>query len=254
MKAIKVIISLLVLMIATLARCGTADLLFLEANSHYEKGNYADAERLYRKILDYGIRNEVVYYNLGNACFKQNRLGEAVLFYEKALKLKPGDLEIEENLELANLLKYDRVEEQEPSPPLKLILWFHDLIPLSGQLLACLVLFYLLLILLAFLTLRMRRALDIDLILFPTIVIFLLLAILTFSAGVKIYHLEKISYGIVLKEKVDVMSGPGETNAILFPIHEGLKVRVRNSRDAWYQISLPNGLNGWIRKETIGII
>ncbi len=41
---------------------------------------------------------------LGNACFKQRKLGEAIYYWEKARRQMPADAEVRENLQLANLL------------------------------------------------------------------------------------------------------------------------------------------------------
>ena len=258
MKISKLILKSAVLLfcvlIPALALCGTAENLFLEANSQYEKGNYADAVRLYRMITDYGIKSPVVYYNLGNGYYKLGEIGEAILSYEKALKLDPGDRETRQNLELANLVKYDRVEQKEPSPPLRFALWMHNLFSLDAQLVIGLILLYLSSYALASLVLRRRRGRSADLAIFALTVLMFFLVLVASSAGMKIYRIENSSYGIVLTEKIDVLSGPGETNAVLFPVHEGIKIRVRAVRDEWYQISLPNGLNGWVKKENIGII
>ena len=59
---------------------------------------------------------------------------------------------------------------------------------------------------------------------------------------------------VVLVEKVDVLSGPSDENVSLFTVHEGLQVRVRNQREGWVQILLPNGLNGWVPSPALGIV
>jgi hypothetical protein len=51
---------------------------------------------------------------------------------------------------------------------------------------------------------------------------------------------------IILAERVEGRSGPGDDNAALFTVHEGLKVRIRNHSGDWVQVLLPNGLNGWV--------
>ncbi len=233
---------------------GTPETLFLEANSFYENNDYHESEKVYKKILDYGIENELVYYNLGNACFKQNRIGEAILYYERALELSPHDQEIKENLAYANTLKYDKVEMNEESPPMKLIKRLHHFFNLNTQLLLIVLLFYFFSFSGISLFLKRRKGKEADFSLLIMSLLAVLLFIFVLSAGIKIYHKEYSYFGIVLVEKVDVLSGPGETNAILFPMHEGLKVKIRDEREGWYQISLPNGLNGWIKKDTIGVV
>lgn len=233
---------------------GTAESLFLEGNSFYENGEYDKAETVYKKILPYGIENALVYYNLGNACFKQNKIGEAILYYEKALKISPNDKDVRDNLAYANSLTYDKIENVEDTPPIKLIKKLHHFFSLNGQLVIILVLFYLLSFSVVSFYLRRRKGKESD---FSGIILSLitfLIFLLIVSAAIKIHQLEFSHDGVVLIEKVDVLSGPGETNAILFPMHEGLKVRIREEREEWYQISLPNGLNGWVKKDSVGVV
>ena len=52
--------------------------VFARANSSYESGDFASAEKLYRQILDAGVENGAVFYNLGNTCFKQKKIGAAI--------------------------------------------------------------------------------------------------------------------------------------------------------------------------------
>ena len=54
--------------------------------------------------------------------------------------------------------------------------------------------------------------------------------------------------GIVLEQRADVLNGPGSGIVAVRTIHEGMKARVYASANGWYQISLPNGWNGWLRK------
>src|SRR5438552_6079456 len=92
--------------------------MFAEANRLYQNGDFSGAEILYKRLIEAHIDSGVLYYNLGNACFKQKKLGEAIYFWERARRKLPGDPEIRENLELANLLVVDRIES--PPDPLAL--------------------------------------------------------------------------------------------------------------------------------------
>ena len=55
---------------------------------------------------------------------------------------------------------------------------------------------------------------------------------------------------IVLVDRIDVRSGPGDENTILFTVHEGTRVEVRHRLDLWIQVGLPNGLSGWVPSTT----
>ena len=59
---------------------------------------------------------------------------------------------------------------------------------------------------------------------------------------------------MVLDDSVEVLAGPGENNASLFTVHEGLTLTVRSERPGWVQVSLPNGLNGWVPRTVLGFV
>ncbi len=95
--------------------------LFDLANRYYAEQAYEKAITTYQQILDQGFYHAALFYNLGNAYYKQGELGRAVLNYEKSLLLWPTDPEIRENLAFLRERLIDQVLWQEPSAPLRLI-------------------------------------------------------------------------------------------------------------------------------------
>lgn len=71
-----------------------------KANRAYESGDYEEAAHLYQSLANNKPDVAYLYYNLGNAYYKLNRIGPAVLNYERALCLEPGFREAKENLAL----------------------------------------------------------------------------------------------------------------------------------------------------------
>jgi tetratricopeptide (TPR) repeat protein len=72
--------------------------LFQQANNFYQKGDYRNAAALYQQLADGGYESGNLYYNLGNAYFKMRQKGLAVLNYQKAKRLIPGDADLKANL------------------------------------------------------------------------------------------------------------------------------------------------------------
>ena len=72
-----------------------------------------EARRSYLAVVEAGVQDARLYYNLGNACFKSGKLGEAILWYERARRLVPHDEDVEANLRFANLVKKDRDPQTE---------------------------------------------------------------------------------------------------------------------------------------------
>src|SRR5439155_26228316 len=78
--------------------CSLALTDFKAANALYDAGKFAEAASAYEKIEP---KTASVYFNLGNACFRQDKLGWAVLNYERARRLEPRDPDILANLKFA---------------------------------------------------------------------------------------------------------------------------------------------------------
>jgi tetratricopeptide (TPR) repeat protein len=227
--------------------------LFAQGNSEYQKGNYASAERHYRRILDSGVDSGALYYNLGNVCFKQKRLGEAIYYWEKARQILPGDREIQGNLELANLLLVDRIETPAYPMPLKILAGVPELLTIAQESRLVLLLFVAANILFSVYLLAKNPRYSFRA-LIGCLGIGFLFIIFACSLSWKIYEKDYRREGVVIEQKVDVRSGPGPENITVFTIHEGIKVRVHTSSNGWYQISLPNGWNGWLRQGDLRIL
>lgn len=227
--------------------------LFARGNSEYEMGNYASAEQTYSRIINSGYDSAALYYNLGNACFKQKRIGDAIYYWEKALQKLPADREIRENLELANLLIVDRIETSSNPPPFKLVRDIVGLLSIAQE--AWLAgLFFVAANVLLSLYLLLKNPRNAYRALIGCLGVGFLLIICASSLSWKIYDRDFRKKGIVVEQKVDVRSGPGIGNIAVFTIHEGLKVRVRRSSNGWYQISLPNGWSGWLSQTSLRLL
>lgn len=80
-----------------------------EANNLYTQENYKAADSLYQMILEEEGVSAALYYNLGNAKYKQGEIAPAILNYERALKLDPNNEDILFNLEMAKLQTKDKI-------------------------------------------------------------------------------------------------------------------------------------------------
>ena len=227
--------------------------IFNEGNREYQKGNYPSAEQLYRRILDSGVENGTLYYNLGNACFKQKHLGEAIFYWEKASQFMPTDREIQENLELANLMLVDRMEVPQSPLPIQFLARISGFFTIAQDHRLAIG-FFILLNILFFIYLRIRDPRTAFRVFLGCIALGFLFLIFACSLSWKIYNREYRKEAIVIEQKVDVRSGPGSENITVFTIHEGIKVRIHDSNNGWQQISLPNGWSGWMPQKDLRIL
>ena len=100
-------------------------------DSAYSAGDYATAIDVYERLLADG-ESAVLYYNLGNAYYKEDEMAHAILNYERALRLAPSDKDIRFNLELARSKTIDRTSER---IEIFFVRWFRSfasLLPLDG--------------------------------------------------------------------------------------------------------------------------
>ena len=227
--------------------------LFQKANQAYQNQNFQQAIELYQNILGQGYQATEIYYNLGNAFFRLNNLGQAILNYEKALKLNPNDPDIRYNLELANLRVVDRLELP---PRFFLFEWWDSLKTYFSltQLTRLVAILFTLSILLLVLWLfirryRLRRWLLTGVIVSGILFIFWGYILINQSGEYRNRH-----QAIVLTPTITVMSAPDEGSTDVFLLHEGVKIRLDEQRTSWVKISLPDGKSGWIKTEDIGII
>ncbi|HEU4403582.1 MAG TPA: SH3 domain-containing protein, partial [Candidatus Polarisedimenticolia bacterium] len=196
------------------------------------------------KILDYGLRDPRVDYNLGNAYFRMGRLGAAILHFERALRVDPTDVEARDNLDLARGRIRDRAEAPEAPYPVKVL---RDLVEapafafLEGLFLALYVAAGGLVGALLLSRGEARRRL------LGYGALCLGLGMLL-SGGALVFRIREATanQAIVMQDKVDVRAGPAEDNTVLFTVHEGTRVEVRSRVDGWYQVSLPSALSGWL--------
>jgi tetratricopeptide (TPR) repeat protein len=237
------------LLVGSAAVAETPEEIFVQGNEAYEEERYADALEAYQTLLKYRIRDPRVEYNLGNTYFRLGDLGRAILHFERAHRLAPTDPEVAGNLEFARSTARDKVE---PEPAPLLLRWLRGAQDRSGpdrQAWIALALCWILAGWLAWILARPGRWKPAYGWWLAAVV--LLIGLLTASWYVTYDRLEGRRLAVVLQDSVEVLAGPGENNATLFTMHEGLTIEVRDVRAEWVQVSLPNGLNGWVPREVL---
>ena len=91
-------------------------MMAIDANNAFQKGNkYFEAQEYgkaiaYDSLLMLDYRSWQLYYNIANAYYKTNQLGEAILHFERGLRLSPGNKDIEYNLALSKAKTVDKIE------------------------------------------------------------------------------------------------------------------------------------------------
>jgi hypothetical protein len=223
------------------------------ANRLYESGQFEQAALAYQSLVDEGFADSALYYNLGNAYFKQGDVGSAILNFRRAERLAPRDPDIRANLELARSMTVDQIEKARAETFLDQLTRFtQERLTLDELALAALTLWFLFSILLiSFMAARrgsnLREGLQ-----YAAIVAGLLLALVGFSLLGR-WHVEHTRpAAVVVVVEQDVTSGPGDQYVTEFTLHSGTEVNVLETRNNWTRLALPgNELEGWAPADSI---
>ena len=235
----------------------SSDNLVEQADQAYRNQNYKLSIDLLEDAVAQGLADDMVspqiYFNLGNSYFRDGRLGKAILNYERALLLDPGDGDIRHNLRFANNRKVDRII---PSGELFLINWFNALRNLYSSNvwgIIAIVLFILLIAAVAiYLFVRVMWARKSAF--YTGIVLFFLVIITNVLAFSQKNERIRGDSAIIMVGAAGVNASPDTNSNLLFELHEGTKVRVRSSDGNWYEVEIDNGSVGWTLRENVEII
>ena len=243
--------------LATLAGAGAAPelrenaALFLDAvkiaRDARTKEELAEAISRYERIIQTGLRNGHILYNLGNAYYRAGDPGRAILNWRRADRLAPGITEIAHNLDYARSRLPDKFETESASEVLAIVCFWHAW-PFPTRCLVALSFFTLLWVLLG---VRLwLRAWGVTALAGGAAAAFLLVGI---SAAITYRHEGAAPPGVMIAEQTVVRQGNYKESEAVFnaPVHSGTEVRLIETREAWVRVEFPNGKDGWVPRETV---
>jgi SH3-like domain-containing protein len=67
-------------------------------------------------------------------------------------------------------------------------------------------------------------------------------------------YFEKNKIGIIIKDEIEVRSGPSQNDNKIIIIHSGVKILIMDQVKNWYEVKLPNGEVGWVESNCFEII
>lgn len=224
------------------SRAALAGPSFQEANSSYREGSYSAAAEAYESIAKTNPSPEI-YYNLGNAYFKDKKMGLAILNYERARMLTPRDRDILTNLAFMNRLLEYKIEDKR-SWYLKRTDVLLEYVTSRECWAVALGAYFVFIAGLLFAILFGKKPL------FGTggALAFLLVLLCCLPVFLKLTAFGSHHKAIVTGAKAEVRYGPSDTDRLAFRLVEGLKASIRDERQDWYRIELADGRNGWVPK------
>ncbi|MBQ9417601.1 MAG: tetratricopeptide repeat protein [Bacteroidales bacterium] len=220
------------------------------ADSLYRQADYPAAIAAYEAIAASGWESPELYYNLGNAYYRDGQNARSILNYERALRLRPSMRDAQENLALAVSHTTDRIT---PLPQFFLSTWYNNLrTHTSPTLWSLLCLLFLALLGASIVGLRLGGSLGLRKASLATAIVSLLLAAISaLLLATTTSHLRSHSEAIVMEATLAVKSSPEPQSADKLILHEGTKVSILDQLSDWCKIQIADGTIGWCPAETI---
>ena len=224
--------------------------LWGRANDSYAAGEYDVALADYEAILNQGKYSAVLYYNLANTYFKLDQLGKAILYYNRALRLSPTDEDIRHNLEYAEQMTKDSIEE---IPEFVLTTWMKAVRGVcSATAWTIISLIMLVLALSMALVYLLAHRLSLRKTGFYVMAVAgLLFIVTTLFALSEREQVVDSREAIVMNSAVSIKSSPDRAAVELFVLHEGTKVYIGSEMAGWAEVRIADGRKGWIETNRI---
>ena len=223
---------------------------FADGNAAYRAARYQDAAAIYGALVAEGNRSHELYYNYANALYRTADFPEAILYYEKALRLKPGDRETKENIALANTKIANNIT---PVPKLFITRW-HDnairdhtagfwliWIAVLTALLAVAVVVFLLTPLYG-----LRKGAF-----WMAVVAAVAIVPLAYTAIASNRYWSHPNEAIVMTTMINVKGSPDAGSVDKFELNSGTKVTIEDQIDHWLKIEAADGNTGWVEEKDV---
>ena len=222
--------------------------LFAEANAQYAEGNYAEAAESYRQVLVEQPSAEV-YYNLGNAYFKQGELSQSILAYERALRLRPLYKDAQYNLKFAQSRIVDNIEDTNSFFVSNWLKAVRNLLSEQTWMWLSVVLF--LLTLAGAMLFAFSRVVWLRKTAFYTAIVALVISVAACANAGSLHKRDTLrAEAVITQGIVNAKSSPDRSGTDLFTLHEGTKVVIKEQLGNWCNIHVGNNI-GWISLTTL---
>ena len=220
--------------------------LFEEGNNSYNEGDYKKAVALYQETLMLDQHSAALYFNLGNAFYRLNKVAESIYYFEKAKQLLPNDEDILVNSSFAQNMTIDAIEILPESQLEQFKNRIFNSFIFSTWTIITIVLIWLFALLFLFYifskSTRFKRTF------FLSSLFILIFFIVSFVISFSLDQKEKqIDYAILFSNRIDVWSEPNQLGELLFSLHEGTKFQIIDDLAEWQKIRLANGSEGWVK-------
>jgi tetratricopeptide (TPR) repeat protein len=215
------------------------------------KQAFSAAAQKYQTLVDSGVANGKLYFNLANAYLQSGSLGRAIANYERAERLLPGDRAVLGNLQyVRSLLPEANTAEAETSMSQTLASW-NTAVPLNTRWTLALVAWNA--VWLAAIGHWYFQSFRWHYVAIPGVAVFLTCVI---SLGYQWSQLPTGETGVVVAQTATVHESNGEAFAVKYaqPLPEGTSFDVLQRRGDWIDIYTFDGQTGWVRSQNVELV
>ena len=253
MKRYLLVFSFCLLLLPFTGQAQTPDELMARGNEAFKSGDFNGAVEAYSAVLDAGYESADLYYNIGNAYYRMDEYGQAILNYERALRLRPNFRDARQNVELAQSKTEDQIT---PLPEVFLIHWAHALVNLfspTGWRIALLVVAALLALLVVVFLLSSDYGWRKGTLAGSVVTVVVLLICIACAIASSVRY-NRHDEAVVTLPMTVVKSSPEEGSVDKMVLHEGTKITIDETLGNWHKIHIADGNTGWVEETDITII
>ncbi len=248
-RAIVLFLSLVVGFI-TISEAQKNDVLFDQGTARFAKEQYQQAIDSWKLIEKTGNESAALYYNLGNAYYKLNKVAPSIYYYEKALQLAPNDADIKTNLGFAQNTRVDAIEALPQNFIAKTYQRLYSIATFETW--AKVTVVFSAICVLGFLLYYFVDGSGKKRLFLITSVAGLLLLFISLALAYSTYNnVNKDQPAIIFAESVAIKSEANLGSETKFELHEGTKVNILETQNDWVRIVIANGKEGWLPAETL---
>jgi len=237
-----------------------AQAAFAAGNDAYAAGDFLRALRSYGAVVAGGYESPDLFLNLGNAAFRLGRIGWAVYYFERGLRLAPADPDLRTNLDLARQRSAARAGEIESSGLLHSLVGLQQRTSTTEAFTVLAVIWW---VFVAWIAGRLAlgalpRERGMAALLrdgrVAGAVNLTLGALLVLSAGwaaMKAVQEAAGGGGIVVAASTAVRSNPDPEATVEFTLEAGTRVRLGRSAGGFHEVLYSDKLRGWASREDL---
>ena len=226
-----------------------ADDSFKKGNKLYEEEHYNDARKEYLKCLNNHYFSKELFLNIGNTYFKLDSIPQAILNYEKGLKLAPDNKNLQYNLNYVNNIINVQANKNK-GVHLNDIVYgylnkdadFWAYASIITLIISCIIF----LIYVVVYDMKLKKVSF-----YSSICFFTITLLFIYFANISKKKMEDTNYAIIFSPYVELKTKPSINSSTAFELRDGNKVKIIDSNEDWYEISFGEGEIGWIEKSHV---